>query len=50
MSGSIVWNPRLNVNPDIGIGNVNDVGVAVNGGSGVCRLSDPAVNGGSASV
>jgi hypothetical protein len=40
----------LNVKPDIASGNVNEVGVAVNGGSGARRLSEPGVNGGSASV
>ena len=50
MSGSIVAWPRLNVKPDIAIGNANSVGCPVYGGSGVCRLSEPGVNGGSASV
>ena len=50
MSGSIVAWPRLNVKPDIGIGNANRSASCVKAGSGVCRFSEPGVNGGSASV
>ena len=38
-------NPRLNVKPDIRIGNAKVVGVRTNAGSGVCRFKLPGVKG-----